>query len=295
MTETTSQMQREESVSPEPLLLQVGKAVREARAAQGIPRRVLSEKSGVSARYLAQLEGGQGNISITLLEKVSRALGLRLVDILADGASASEQRLVDLFRRVDTATQEAVIRRLEVAAEVPDRAQRICLIGLRGAGKSTLGRMAGKQLDMPFVELNKDIELQAGMPVAEIMALYGAEGYRQLEAEAVRRVAARHDRLILAVAGGIVGDRETYATVLERFHTIWLKAAPDDHMSRVRAQGDMRPMQGQPGAMDQLRGLLAAREGEYGRALAQVDTHGQSVEQSLGDLVALIQARGFLG
>lgn len=287
-------MKSEEDEASDPLLQRVGQAVRVARTDLGIPRRVLSEKSGVSARYLAQLESGQGNISISLLQKVSRALDLRLVDILAEVGSEGEQQFVDLFRRADTATQQAVLRRLEVAAEVPDRAQRICLIGLRGAGKSTLGRMIGQRLAVPFVELNKDIELQGGMPVGEIMALYGAEGYRQLEAEAVRRVAARHERLILAVAGGIVGERDTYRTVLERYHTIWLKAAPDDHMSRVRAQGDMRPMQGQPGAMDQLRGLLSEREADYGRALAQIDTSGRTVDQSFDDLLTLIQSRGFL-
>lgn len=294
MASSSSTMQRNDDTA-DPLLRRVGQAVRAARTEKRIPRRVLSEKSGVSARYLAQLESGQGNISISLLQKVAAALGVRLVDILADSGSAGEQQFVDLFRRADTATQQAVLRRLEVAANVPDRAQRICLIGLRGAGKSTLGRLAGQQLGMPFVELNKDIELQGGMPVAEIMALYGAEGYRQLEAEAVRRVAARHDRLILAVAGGIVGDRDTYRTLLERYHTVWIKAAPDEHMSRVRAQGDIRPMAGQTGAMDQLHGLLAERESEYARAQAQVDTSDRTVDQSLEDLISLIKARGFLG
>lgn len=278
----------------DPLLGHVGRVVRTARTARGMPRRVLSEASGISPRYLAQLESGQGNISIALLQRVARALDLRLVDLLGDPQSRAEQQLLGLFRRADQATRLAVLHRLEVAAEVPDRAHRICLIGLRGAGKSTLGRRAGEALGLPFVELNEDIETQGGMPVAEIMALYGAEGYRQLEAEAVRRVAARNDRLILAVAGGIVSAPETYATLLARYHTIWLKAAPEEHMARVRAQGDIRPMEGQPRAMDQLRALLEARAPDYARADAQLDTSGKTEEQSLQAVLKLIRSKGFL-
>lgn len=281
--------------SEDALLQRVGKTVRAARTARRMPRRALSEASGVSARYLAQLESGQGNISISLLQRVAQALGLRVEDLLADPGSEQETTLIDLFRRADAATQAAVIRRLEAAAAMPDRAQRICLIGLRGAGKSTLGKAAGERLDVPFVELNEDIETQTGMPVAEIMALYGADGYRRMEAEAVQRVAGRHDSLILAVGGGIVTERDTYDVLLSRFHTIWIKAAPEDHMSRVRAQGDMRPMEGQPEAMDQLRAILSDRTSDYARAGAQVDTSGKSVEQSLDDLLAVINLRGLLG
>lgn len=280
--------------STDMLLDRLGTRVRAARTARGMPRRELSEASGVSPRYLAQLESGQGNISVALLDRVARALGLELVDLFGDAGNEAEQRLVRLFRHADEATRRAIIQRLEMAADVPDRAQRICLIGLRGAGKSTLGRSAGEALKMPFVELNKDIEIQGGMPVSEIMALYGAEGYRQLEAEAVRRIAARHDRLILAVAGGIVSEPETYGTLLSRFHTIWVRTTPEEHMSRVRAQGDMRPMEGQPRAMDQLRTLLKDRQSDYARADAQLDTSGVTPDESLKALLGLIQAHGFL-
>lgn len=276
------------------LLGRLGRNVRAMRSARRMPRRVLADISGVSPRYLAQLESGQGNISIGLLYRVAQALAVPLIDLLGDDAHEDELRLVDLFRKADGHTRAGVLHRLEQAAPGPERARRICLIGLRGAGKSTLGRGAGEALGLPFVELNKDIELKAGMPVGEIMALYGADGYRQLEAEAVRRVAARHDRLILAVAGGIVSEPETYAVLLARYHTIWIKAAPEEHMTRVRAQGDMRPMKGQPEAMAQLRALLQAREGDYGRAEAALETSGKSVETSLAELLALIRGRGFL-
>ncbi|MFK7876111.1 MAG: helix-turn-helix transcriptional regulator [Paracoccaceae bacterium] len=283
-----------EDTHTDALLMRLGKRVRAARSARGMPRRVLSDVSGVSPRYLAQLESGQGNISITLLQRVVDALDLSLLDVLGEVKDQDETRLVRLFRMADSGTQSAVIQRLEVAAEVPDRAQRICLIGLRGAGKSTLGRKAGKALGLPFIELNKDIELQGGMPVAEIMALYGADGYRQLEAEAVRRVAARHDRLILAVAGGIVSDKDTYATLLARFHTIWVRTSPSEHMARVQDQGDNRPMEGQPKAMEQLCTLLDTRKQDYARAMAQLDTSDQTPEQSAAALQSLIAAHGFL-
>ena len=294
MNDPKHQADFEQADRSENLLIRVGQTVRAARTARNMPRRILSEASGVSPRYLAQLEGGQGNISIALLERVARALNLEMVDLLGDPTSAAEQRLVRLFRQADEPTRNAVISRLEVAAEVPDRAERVCLIGLRGAGKSTLGRLAGEKLGVPFVELNKDIEVQGGMPVPEIMALYGADGYRQLEAEAVRRVATRHDRLVLAVAGGIVNEPETYATLQARFHTIWVKATPEEHMDRVRAQGDLRPMKGQPEAMEQLRGILTERAEAYARADAVLDTTGQTQAASLEALLALIADRGFI-
>ncbi|MEP4198511.1 MAG: helix-turn-helix transcriptional regulator [Aliishimia sp.] len=276
------------------LLVRLGQNVRLVRTSKRMPRRVLSDLSGVSPRYLAQLESGQGNISIALLHRVAEALERSLFDLLGDAVDPEEARLLELFRAVDIGTRASVMHRLEHVAPRPDRAQRICLIGLRGAGKSTLGRGAGDALGMPFVELNKDIELKAGMPVGEIMALYGADGYRQLEAEAVRRVASRHTRLVLAVAGGIVSDPDTYNILLQRFHTVWVKASPTEHMSRVRAQGDMRPMQGQPEAMAQLEALLDGRQDQYNRADVALDTSGRVADQSLTDLLALIQSNGFI-
>lgn len=297
MTKTLDQTQFKQGVTPsdvDDLLSRLGHNVRLLRTSKRMPRRVLSDLSGVSPRYLAQLESGQGNISIGLLHRVADALESSLLDLLGDEKDATEQRFVDLFRHTDDVTRAGVMHRLEHAAPAPDRAQRICLIGLRGAGKSTLGRAMGEALDLPFVELNKDIELKAGMPVGEIMALYGADGYRELEAEAVRRVASRHSRLILAVAGGIVSETDTYANVLARYHTIWIKADPEEHMARVRAQGDIRPMQGQPEAMQQLRALLDTRREAYGRALAALDTSGKTVDVSKAELLDLIKSRGFL-
>jgi XRE family aerobic/anaerobic benzoate catabolism transcriptional regulator len=279
------------------LIARVGDRVRKARERKGIPRRVLSDRSGVSPRYLAQLEAGEGNISIGLLQRVAVALDHRIEWLIGeeDPWTSDALRVADLYRGATSATQQAVLNLLAPEAPETQRAGRVCLVGLRGAGKSTLGAMAGKVLGIPFLELNSEIESQSGMPVSELMALYGQEGYRQLEAQAINRIIATHDSLILAVAGGIVAEPETYTNVLAHFHTIWVKARPDEHMARVRAQGDERPMAGNPEAMEQLRSILTSREALYGRALAQLDTSGQTVEQSCDSLIAMINERGFTG
>lgn len=278
------------------LIARLAARVAEARKARGLPRRVLSELSGVSPRYLAQLEAGEGNISIRLLERVATALNLKVENLIAEELPMDHdvQRLVALFRQAPDDVQQRV--RSILAPENPKlmRAGRICLIGLRGAGKSTLGRMAGEALKIPFVELNKDIEAHNEMPLSEIMALYGEEGYREMEAEALERVSARHDRIILAVAGGIVAEKTTYARLLERFHTVWLKTSPAEHMQRVRAQGDVRPMQGNPAAMAQLKSLLEGRKPLYEKAEAQLNTSNRTVRSSLNDLLAIVASRGFL-
>ncbi|MFV0514443.1 MAG: helix-turn-helix transcriptional regulator [Jhaorihella sp.] len=278
------------------LIQRVGDRVRRARERRGIPRRVLSDMSGVSPRYLAQLEAGEGNISIGLLQRVAIALDHRIEWLVGedDPWNSDALRVADLFRTASGETQQSVLRVLSPEPEEILRARRICLIGLRGAGKSTLGSLAGKALGIPFVELNSEIEEQSGMPVEEVIALYGQEGYRKLEAQAVTRVIATHDTMILAVAGGIVGEPETFNTLMGHFHTVWLKAAPDEHMARVRAQGDERPMAGNPEAMEQLRSILTSREALYGKALAQLDTTGQSAEEALAQLLALIEERKFL-
>ncbi|MBR9652434.1 helix-turn-helix transcriptional regulator [Thalassobius aquimarinus] len=278
------------------LLSQVGQRVRRVRERKGIPRRVLSELSGVSPRYLAQLESGAGNISIGLLKRVADALDHRIEWLVGeeDPWNSDVQRIAELYRSADRETRKAVTRLLSYEAEGSLRASRICLIGLRGAGKSTLGRRVGDDLGIPFLELNREIEDHAGMPVSEIMALYGQEGYRKLETDALDRVVATHDKVVLAVAGGIVAEPGTYGKLLSRFHTIWLKATPEEHMDRVRAQGDERPMAGNPEAMAQLKSILQSREVLYERAEAMLDTSHVSEDVALRRLLTLIEERGFI-
>ncbi|MEM9011093.1 MAG: helix-turn-helix transcriptional regulator [Pseudomonadota bacterium] len=276
----------------EALIRQVGERVRAARKQNAWSRRELSERSGVSPRYLAQLEAGEGNISIGLLKRVAHALGKPVEALLGeDGQLGDETAAVAaLYRRADAATRARVLQILDPERHRAQKAERICLVGLRGAGKSTLGALIAKDLGLAFVELNQEIERRAGMPVGEIIALYGQEGYRDLEATALDQVIAERERAVLAVGGGIVGDEETFARVLTRFHTIWVTTSAAEHMERVRAQGDMRPMAGNPQAMIQLRQILKSREAKYRQADYRLDTSGKPVEASRAELRDLIVA-----
>ena len=278
----------------EMLLKDVGTRMRKARGELGIPRRVLSEKSGLSPRYIAQLESGEGNISIGLLKRVAIALDRPIEWFFGEEPAEETSEITRLFQAADSATRARVLDILR-QGETASRASRICLVGMRGAGKSTLGQMLADRLGMPFVELNSEIETQAGMATGEIMELYGNEGYRRFEADALDNIIASSERLVVAVAGGIVSEQTTYDRLLSRFHAIWLKASATEHMERVRAQGDERPMAGHPQAMDQLKSILTSREALYAKAEALLDTSNTSVAQSLDDLAALVHARRFAG
>jgi len=277
-------------------LKQVGTRVREARARKNISRKALSEISGVSQRYLAQLETGSGNISIILLRRVAEALDFK-IEWLVGEEDPYESKLLSIISLYKEATNEQRMKVLEILD--PDhpnlkRSRRIAFIGLRGAGKSTLGRLTAENIDYPFLELNDEIEQASGMPVNEVIALYGQEGYRRLEKQSVERIVATNDSIVLAVAGGIVAEPETLNYLLRYYHTIWLKADPTDHMTRVRGQGDERPMAGNPEAMDELKSILMSREALYARAEIQINTSGRTLEQSLEDILAAIDAKGYL-
>jgi len=278
------------------LMQRVGERVRKARELKGIPRRVLSEISDVSPRYLAQLEAGDGNISISLLQRVTIALDHRIEWLVGEEDPWTSQTLkvADLYRLAGADIRQQVMHLLQPEPDDALRARRVCLIGLRGAGKSTLGALTAKAFNAPFLELNREIGDHAGMSVNEVLALYGQEGYRKLEASALSRIISTHETLILAVAGGIVAEPDTYKMLLAHFHTIWIRAAPHEHMGRVLAQGDTRPMAGNPEAMEQLKSILASREALYSLADAQLDTSGKTLEHSLEELVHLIHSRGYL-
>ncbi|WP_051927516.1 helix-turn-helix transcriptional regulator [Ruegeria halocynthiae] len=292
-TEIDTESEMERTISE--LMVQVGERVRSARERKGISRRILSESSGVSQRYLAQLEAGTGNISIGLLLRVAHSLDHKIEWFVGenDPWNSTSLRVAELFSSADKKTRELVLRALGPAPHESGRAERVCLIGLRGAGKSTLGKLAAEKLDIPFLELNKEIALYGGMPMDEILALYGQEGYRRLEASSLDRVTENYDRVILAVAGGIVSEPETYNKLLSRFHTVWLKASPQEHMDRVRAQGDERPMEGNADAMEQLKSILTSREALYARADVMVDTSNHSLEYSLDDLISTLELQRF--
>ena len=271
----------------------IGARVRTARELRSLSRRELSEMSGVSQRYLAQIEAGEGNISISLLMKVGHALGHDIAWFVGtDAPTPDKAGVATLFDKAGPDQRRAV---MEILAPAPkSRAQRIALIGLRGAGKSTLGRRAARALSIPFVELNTRIEAESGMTVGDVMALYGPEGYRSLERQALKQVLASEENVIIAVAGGIVSAPETFDMLLEGAHTIWLRASPQEHMDRVIAQGDERPMAGNPAALDELKAILQRREALYARAPVQVDTSTPTEFEALQRLIAAIRENRFL-
>lgn len=271
----------------------LGKRVREIRERRGLARKILARDADVSERYLAQLEAGEGNISIVLLRRVALALGVSLVELLSDERSSIEHRLIRrLLERLPEHRLEEVVFRLmrESGIQETARKKRIALIGLRGAGKSTLGNLLASELHVPFVELDREIEREAGVGLDEVFSLYGQSGYRRMERRSLERVIQTHECAIISVGGGIVSEPETYDLLLSNCYTVWLKAAPEEHMARVAAQGDLRPMKDNEEAMEDLRRILAAREPLYGRADAMVDTSGQEPEKSLVKLRQAVMA-----
>src|SRR3954468_10121445 len=273
-------------------LEQLGQRVRTMRALRGMSRKVLADVSGISERYIAQLESGKGNVSIVLLRRVSNAMGAQLEDLIPATEPAPDWPVIrDLLRK---ATPNQIAQAKDVLAGHGIAAQGrtfagIALIGLRGAGKSTLGKMLAKHIGWDFVELNKEIEAQNGLSVAEIIALYGQEGFRRMEQAALGQLLARNDLTVVATGGGIVSEPLTFDLILSSFYTIWLKAEPEEHMMRVRKQGDLRPMADDRSAMAELRNILVSREPLYSRAAAVVDTAGLSVDAAAARLIDSIR------
>jgi XRE family aerobic/anaerobic benzoate catabolism transcriptional regulator len=229
----------------------LGERVRALRSEHGLTRRALAAASGVSERYLAQLEAGEGNISVLLLRKVARAMGVPVENLVREEAPPQKP---------------------------------IALLGLRGAGKSALGQKLAQALGVPFVELDKEVEKEAGAELGEVFAMYGQEAFRRFERRALERVLAQNGRAVIATGGGLVTDAGTYKLALERCRCVWLKASPEEHMARVIAQGDMRPFKGRSAALDEIKKLLEDRNHLYSRADVTVDTSGKTLKQSLTEL-----------
>jgi XRE family transcriptional regulator, aerobic/anaerobic benzoate catabolism transcriptional regulator len=273
-------------------LEQLGQRVRTMRALRGMSRKVLAKVSGISERYIAQLESGKGNVSIMLLRRVSIAMGAHLEDLIPTADPSPDWAVIrDLLRKASPG-QIAQIKDVLAGQVGPAHRRKsfagIALIGLRGAGKSTLGKILAKKIGWKFVELNKEIEAENGLSVAEIIALYGQEGFRRMEQAALGQLLARNELTVLATGGGIVSEPITFDLVLSSFYTIWLKAEPEEHMSRVRGQGDLRPMAHDRSAMAELRNILVSREPLYARANAVVDTAGLSVDAAAARLMEAV-------
>jgi XRE family aerobic/anaerobic benzoate catabolism transcriptional regulator len=283
-------------VQVDPALLQrLGDRVRETRARRGMTRKILARDSGVSERYLAQLESGRGNASVLVLSQIAQALNLPVADLLRDENDQSvELTLIQqLLKRLPAAKLAKVRAQLvrDYGSAYGARENRIALIGLRGAGKSTLGAALAKHLGVPFVELDHEVEAEAGTSLHEIFLLHGQAGYRRYERRALERTLEKNDRCVIATGGSIVSEPGTYDLLLSACLTVWLRAAPEEHMARVAAQGDYRPMAGNREAMDDLRRILAGREALYAQADVTIDTAGRTVEQSLSGLVRAVQPR----
>ena len=265
-------------------LSSLGRQLREARERRGMARKVLSQAAGVSERYLAQVEAGEGNASILVLRSIAGALGIAVAELLGERDGSVERRLIRRFlERLPEHRLEDVVFRLmrDFGQEEASRRRRIALVGLRGAGKTTLGGALARELGVPFVELDREIEREAGISLSEVFLLYGQMGYRRIERRCLERIIRAHEQMVMTVGGGIVSEPETYNALLLNCFTIWVKASPDEHMARVVAQGDLRPMQGNAEAMEDLKRILAAREPLYRKADATVDTSGERPEQSL--------------
>lgn len=277
----------------------LGERVRALRARRGLTRKAVAQAAGISERHLANLEYGEGNISILLLLQVAQALEVPLVQLLGDGGGASAEwgLLCELLAHRD----EATLRRVRLAvsellaqhdAARPRTSTRIALVGLRGAGKTTLGQMLADDLGYPFVEISREVEKLAGCSTSEIVALYGQDAYRRYERRALEEAIQVYPEAVLATPGGLVADSASLALLLTHCTTIWLQAEPQDHMRRVLAQRGVQPPAASAEAMEDLRAILAARAPFYAQAHHRIDTSAQPLEQTFGLLRALVRSLG---
>ena len=286
--------ERGSAAGKHPFLVALGERARKLRARRGLTRKALAERADVSERHLANLEYGLGNVSILILLQVAAALGCSLAELLGDETTRTPEAL--LLRGLLIDRDESTLHRVRLA--VADllgeagqgRHGRIALIGLRGAGKSTLGRRLAAARDLPFIELSAEIERLAGCSVSEIHALYGQAAYRRHERHALEEILARHDQVVIATPGGLVSEPATLHLLLSHCTTVWLQADPVDHMERVRRQGDTRPMADNEAAMRDLEAILADRSPFYAKADLRIDTSRQSLDATFERLDTALAA-----
>ena len=289
-----------DAAAKHPFLVGLGERVRALRARRGMTRKALSAAADVSERHLANLEYGVGNASVLVLLQVSQALKCTLAELLGDPTTRSPEWL--MLREMLEAADEALLRRVrEAVGELlgtggahghgqSQRSARVALVGLRGAGKSTLGQMLAEDLGFPFVELSREIEKLAGCSINEIQALYGQNAYRRYERRALEEAIQIYPEAVLATPGGLVSDPASFNLLLAHCTTVWLQASPEDHMARVTAQGDLRPMAGNREALQDLKNILAGRAAFYSKAEFLVDTSAAPLEPTFGALRGLVRA-----
>ena len=294
-TAADSHLPGEPAEEKNPFLVALGERARNLRARRGLTRKAVALAADVSERHLANLEYGIGNVSILVLLQVAGALQCSLAELIGDVTTSSPEWL--LIRELLEGRDEATLRRARVAigellgtgGDNAARSARVALVGLRGAGKSTLGQMLADDLDVPFVELSREIEKFAGCSVDEIQALYGMNAYRRYERRALEEAIQIYPEAVIATPGGLVSDAATFNLLLAHCTTVWLRASPGDHMQRVAAQGDVRPMAASREAMDDLKRILAGRAAFYSKAEIELDTSVKPLEATFADLRAMVR------
>jgi XRE family aerobic/anaerobic benzoate catabolism transcriptional regulator len=292
-----SEQSQADSAAKNPFLMALGERVRSLRSRRGMTRKAVALAAQVSERHLANLEYGEGNASILVLQQVAGALQCSLVELLGDVTTSNPEWL--LIRELLSAADENTLRKARIAigealgtgGSNPSANPRVALVGLRGAGKSTLGSMLAQDLGFPFVELSREIEQFAGCSVAEIQALYGVAAYRRYERRALEEAIQIHPEAVIATPGGLVSDPATFNQLLSHCTTVWLQADPQDHMGRVQAQGDMRPMAASKEAMEDLKSILQGRAAFYSKAQLKLDTSAQSLEDTFQLLRRQVRAQ----
>lgn len=274
-------------------LLRLGERVRKIRNGRGMSRKALAKHSDVSERYLAQLEGGTGNCSIVLLRRIAQALSVPVAQLIDDRPDRSIENLLmrQLLDRLSPA-QVAEARELLLSRfggpSSEQRAGRIALIGLRGGGKSTIGKLLAAELEVPFIELDREIERESGMALTELFEMFGQATFRRMERAALEATLEKNPRFVLATGGGLVTEASTFELLLTSCTTVWVRAQPDEHMKRVVEQGDLRPISGSARAMDDLMSILRSREPLYAKADITLDTAGQTPQQSLRGAIKML-------
>lgn len=272
-------------------LHRLGERVRVLRNQRGMTRKALAQHAKVSERYLAQLEVGLGNCSIVLLRRIARAIGLPVTQLVHEGAEPPLD-LVLLTQFLERLPPDRLVEARKLVTEhfssgSEDR-RRIALIGLRGGGKSTLGAMLAKHLDVPFIELDREIEKRSGATLSEIFEMFGQETFRRAEREALSELLHQHAHFVIATSGSIVTEPGTLELLLSSCFTVWLRTDPQEHMKRVMAQGDLRPMANSARAMEDLISILKSREPLYAKAEATLTTTGKTPEQNLTELLRIV-------
>ena len=283
------------ALAPANYLKVLGERVRDARSRHGMTRRMLARDSGISQRYLAELESGRGNFSIALLRRVASAIDVPVSELVSDDSPRPVEYslLVERLRRFDAAELAEASKMLaDHFGDRSGRTDRIALIGLRGAGKSTLGALLARHLGWSFVELSREIETEAGVKVDEIFDLWGQAAYRRYERRALERIARSRTKVVLATGGGLVSEPATFERLLDSFYTVWLQASPQEHWDRVIRQGDHRVEgSGDTEALADMRRILAQRDALYRKADVKLNTSARSTRQSLAGLIAIVEKR----